>query len=90
MDADMTARAQIDALRVRIEQLERQVARLNDHAGIAEAPRPAAGASLEDEIVALLQQNNAIEAIVRYRDRTGSDLASAKSAVDRIRVARLG
>ena len=82
---DTFARAQIDALRRRVEDLEGQVARLSEAAGIPNPVTPAAvGTAMEDEIVALVQQGQTIQAIATYRDRTGSDLASAKAAVERI------
>lgn len=82
---DTFARSQIDALRRRVEDLEGQVARLSDAAGIPNNVAPAAeSTAMEDEIIALVQQGNTIQAIAMYRDRTDSDLASAKAAVDRI------
>lgn len=88
---DTFARSQIDALRHRVEELERQVARLSEAAGIESTLGLAAESSqMEDDIAALVQQGKTIEAIVMYREQTGADLVAAKAAVDRITAARLG
>ncbi len=85
-DQDPIARSQIHALRARVEDLERHLRRLYDQLGF-EVPtmNVSSGDAVEAEILPLLQQGNMIEAITTYRTATGSDLSSAKDAVERIK-----
>jgi hypothetical protein len=76
---DQWARAQIEALELRVAALEQQV--LGTEAA-AEARGPAPDS--DPEIVALLRDGKEIQAIKAYVDRTGADLAAAKAAVARI------
>jgi ribosomal protein L7/L12 len=45
---------------------------------------PQSDRDLEDEVVSLLEQGQKIEAIKRYRERTGVGLKGAKEAVERM------
>ncbi len=86
MTLDSIARSQVEALRVRVEELERSLRQVYDHLGL-EAPTMTAssGDEIAPEILALLHQGNTIQAITTYRDHTGADLASAKAAVERLK-----
>ena len=85
-DQDPIARSHIDALRVRVEDLERQLSGIYEHLGL-EAPTTvtSSGDAVESEILPLLQQGKAIEAITTYRSATGSDLPTAKAAVEKMK-----
>jgi len=64
---------------VRIAKLEQKVSELYKHLGIEE---PSGNEALSSEVMALLQQNNTIEAIKVHREQTGLDMAAAKAAID--------
>jgi ribosomal protein L7/L12 len=81
---DQFARAQIEALELRVAALERQ---LLGQEGAAAARPP--DASADPEIVSLLQDGKKIQAIKSYREKTGADLSAAKAAVERVE-AQLG
>ena len=82
---DQVAHSQIEALRVRVEDLERQLRDVYEHVGL-EPPGMVAGtgADLESQVLPLLQQGKPVQAIAAYRDATGADMASAKAAVERL------
>ena len=86
MDSDSIARSQIEALRARVEELERQLEYVFNHLGL-EAPDFTATAQddMVREILSLVRGGKEIDAIKLYRVRTGSDLGSAKEAVDRMK-----
>ncbi len=73
----------IAAVSRRIEAVEWNVARLLTQAGL-DWEEPPAPAGPDAEIVALVRAGNKLEAIKRYREMTGADLASAKVAVDQM------
>jgi ribosomal protein L7/L12 len=52
--------------------------------GQAARSGPLGDRDLEDEVVSLLEQGQKIEAIKRYRERTGVGLKEAKDAVERM------
>ena len=71
------------AVNRRIEAVEWNVARLLTQAGLNwEEPPPPEGP--DAEIVALVRAGNKIQAIKRYRELTGVDLATAEAAVDQM------
>ena len=73
----------LSAVNRRIEAVEWNVARLLTQAGLNwEEPPPPEGT--DAEIVALVQAGNKLEAIKRYRELTGADLATAKVAVEQL------
>ncbi len=73
----------LSAVNRRIEAVEWNVARLLTQAGLNwEEPPPQEGP--DAEIVALVQAGNKLEAIKRYRELTGADLATAKVAVEQM------
>lgn len=73
----------IAAVSRRIEAVEWNVARLLTQAGLP-WEEPPAPEGPDAEIVALVQAGNKLEAIKRYRELTGADLATAKQAVDQL------
>lgn len=73
----------IAAVSRRIEAVEWNVARLLTQAGL-QWEEPPAPEGPDAEIVALVQAGNKLEAIKRYRELTGADLATAKQAVDQL------
>ena len=73
----------IAAVSRRIEAVEWNVARLLTQAGLQwEEPPPPEGP--DAEIVALVRDGKKLEAIKRYRELTGADLATAKVAVEQL------
>ena len=78
----------------RLDELERKVDRLYEHTDIEQPQRwgfgdePGAGDVDTSDLELLVQQGNKIEAIKRYRERTGVGLKEAKDAIDRLDVGR--
>ena len=73
----------------RVERLEEQVAFLYQHLGLT-APG-AGGSSMDQELLALVDDGKKIHAIKRYRDLTGAGLKEAHDAVEELeRRYRLG
>jgi ribosomal protein L7/L12 len=68
----------------RVMQLEHQLAQVYRHLGLAMPPPEPLG-----EIAALIASGKKIEAVAKYRELRGGDLAEARAAVDDI-AARLG
>ena len=66
-------------LSFRISELERRLAHLYRHLGVAE---PVLGEGLSAEVQQALAAGNRIEAIKIQREQTGMDLAQAKAAVE--------
>ena len=73
----------IAAVSRRIEAVEWNGARLRTQAGL-QWQEPPAPEGPDAEIVALVAAGNKLEAIKRYRELTGADLATAKQAVDQL------
>ena len=71
------------AVNRRIEAVEWNVARLLTQGGLS-WEEPPAPEGPDAEIVALVRAGNKIEAIKRYRELTGADLATAKVAVEQL------
>jgi ribosomal protein L7/L12 len=83
----------------RIAELERKVAELYNHLGQGESPSagglvfasdaaPSVTAGDDPRLLELIGSGQKIEAIKRYRELTGSGLAEAKDAVERIEAGR--
>jgi ribosomal protein L7/L12 len=66
---------------LRISRLEREVAALYQHLGIAP---PQDSAVVSDEVRSLVSSGNKIHAIKLLREQQGLDLADAKRIVDEI------
>ncbi|MCB1018101.1 MAG: hypothetical protein KDB10_23650 [Acidimicrobiales bacterium] len=70
-------------LTTRLEAIEWNIARLLTQAGL-DWEQPPAPTGPDAEIVALVRAGKTIEAIKRYRELTGTDLATAKAAVEQM------
>ncbi|MCB1004092.1 MAG: hypothetical protein KDB35_07890 [Acidimicrobiales bacterium] len=70
-------------LNARLEAIEWNIARLLTQAGL-DWEQPPAPTGPDAEIVALVRAGKTIEAIKRYRELTGTDLATAKAAVEQM------
>jgi len=77
-------RAHLNQLTHRVYSLEQQVQFLARHLGVTLDELPSL-----DEVGELLRRGDKLEAIERYREMTGADLATAKAAVDEL-AAKLG
>ena len=79
---DDWARAQIETLRQRVDELERRVAGLTGEpfADLAEA------AQSDPEVVALVRDGRDMEAIRLYIAKVGGGLKEAKEAIERMKV----
>jgi ribosomal protein L7/L12 len=70
-------------LLTRISALERKVSKLYEHAGLAEpGDEELAGENVPPAVMEAIQAGNKTQAIQAHRDATGSDLATAKQAVE--------
>ena len=74
-------------LRMRVKELEGQVAFLYKHLGITYIPEP--GPDEDPRMIEFIKKGNLIEAIKIHRELNNSGLAEAKLAVEQIK-ARLG
>ncbi|MBK9923909.1 MAG: hypothetical protein IPP66_01330 [Anaerolineales bacterium] len=83
----MVTDAEIGALRMRVLELEGQVAFLYQHLGVTYIPKP--GPEADPRVIEQIKKGNLIEAIKIYRELSGSSLAEAKSAVEKVK-AQLG
>ena len=81
MDHDERARALIQMLEKRIEDLERQV--------FGEAKGPP-GPETDSELQEHLRNGDQLRAIKRYVELTGDSLGAAKAAVEQMAAGRLG
>jgi ribosomal protein L7/L12 len=79
-EIDSYARGQADLLRARIEELEGRVAALDGQTSSAAR----AASNVDPRIVDALREGKTIEAITIYRQLTGADLMTAKTAVEQI------
>ncbi len=70
-------------LRVRVAKLERVVASLLQHTGLAYTED--LRTNVPADVVALAREGNSIGAIKLYRELTGVDLKTAKEVVDSLR-----
>ena len=51
-------------------------------------PEPSVGHATDSDLLMLIREGRAIEAIKLYRERTGASLREAKDAIDRLRAAK--
>jgi len=79
----MVTEAEFGLLRMRLKELEGQVAFLYKHLGVTYIPEP--GPESDPRIIEQLKKGNMIEAIKIHRELTGSGLAEAKMAVEEIK-----
>ena len=73
----------ISLIRVRLKELEGQVAFLYKHLGITYIPEP--GPDEDPRIIEMVKQGNLLEAIKIHRELNGSSLVEAKMAVDQLK-----
>lgn len=85
MSMERSEREQLNNLTQKVATLEQQLAALYKHLGLTPPP-PAPSL---DQVAELIRSGNMLEAIKAYRQQTGSDLATAKAAVDQL-AAQLG
>ncbi len=78
-------REHLNALSLRVAQLEQQLAAVYQHLGLTLPTQP----SPLDAVAEQLRLGNKIEAIAIYRRQMNCDLATAKNAVDQL-AAQLG
>ena len=83
----MVTDAEFGVLRMRVKELEGQVAFLYQHLGVTYIPEP--GPESDPRVIEQIKKGNLIEAIKIYRELTDAGLAEAKSAVEQVK-ARLG
>lgn len=74
--------ATVSELLQRVSALERKVTHLYEIANRAEPDFDSS--TVSDEVLMLVQQDRAIEAIRLHREQTGLGLAEAKAAIDRL------
>jgi len=79
----MVTDAEVGVLRMRVKELESQVAFLYKHLGVTYIPEP--GPEADPRIIEHVKKGNMIEAIKIYRELTDAGLAEAKSAVEQIK-----
>jgi hypothetical protein len=72
--------AEIDVLglRNRIDRIETQIKKISDHLGI---PYDDGTADIPPEVVELVRADKRLQAMKKYADLTGADLATAKDVV---------
>jgi ribosomal protein L7/L12 len=72
----------------RLVALERKVAQIYEHLGIAEPAPAAATGDVDPRVLDAIQAGNEIEAIKFQREVTGAGLVEAKQAVEEIMAQR--
>jgi ribosomal protein L7/L12 len=83
----MVTDAEVGTLRMRVKQLEGQVAFLYQHLGVTYIPEP--GPESDPRVIEQIEKGNMIEAIKIYRELTDVGLAEAKMSVEQVK-AKLG
>jgi len=83
----MIADEDFGLLRLRVKELESQVAFLYKHLGVTYIPEP--GPDDDPRMIEYIKKGNLIEAIKIHRELNNSGLAEAKLAVEQIK-SRLG
>jgi len=83
----MIADEDFGLLRMRVKELEGQVAFLYKHLGVTYIPEP--GPDEDPRMIEYIKKGNLIEAIKIHRELNNSGLAEAKLAVEQIK-SRLG
>jgi ribosomal protein L7/L12 len=78
----MNLELELQDLQTRVATLEAQMSALLEHFGVMNRD----GDGLQDEIMRLVRANQKIEAIKRYRERTGASLLEAKNYVEGLRL----
>jgi hypothetical protein len=81
---DDYARAQIEALKRRIEDLEHHLRMVYEQTGLDTAVLFREEPQIDPQIVAMLRAGRMVQAIKVYADVHGADLITAKAAIERI------
>ncbi len=81
---DDFARAQIDALKRRVEDLEHNMRLVFEHSGLDPATLYREQPQVDPQIVEMLRAGRMVQAIKVYADTHGVDLMTAKVAIERI------
>lgn len=81
---DDFAHAQIDALKRRVEDLERHLRTVYEHLGLDASAIAPARAEVDPALAAMLRDGHMVQAIKHYAGVHGVDLMSAKVAIERI------
>ena len=81
---DDFARAQIEALKRRIEDLEHQMRMVYEQTGMDTAALHRDEPAIDPHLVEMLRAGRMVQAIKVYADTHGVDLMTAKTAIERI------
>jgi hypothetical protein len=81
---DDLARAQIQALRRRVEDLEHHLRMLYEHTGMDTAALRRDDPGIDPQIAEMLRAGRMVQAIKVYAEQHGVDLMTAKTAIERI------
>jgi hypothetical protein len=81
---DDFARAQIEALKRRVEDLEHHLRMVYEHTGLDTAVLVRDEPAVDPEVVEMLRAGRMVQAIKAYRDTHDVDLATAKAEIERI------
>ena len=81
---DTFARAQIEALTRRVEDLEHHLRMVYEHTGMDASTLFRDKPSADPQIVELLRSGRTVQAIKLYAEINGCDLMSAKVAIERM------
>jgi len=79
----MVTDEEVGLLRMRVKELEGQVAFLYKHIGVAYIPEP--GSNEDPRMIEFINKGNLIEAAKIYRELNNSSLAEAKIAVEELK-----
>jgi hypothetical protein len=79
----MVTDSEFGSLRLRVKELEGQLAFLYKHLGVTYIPEP--GPDEDPRIIEQIKKGNLIEAIKIHRELTGSGLAESKEAVEKLK-----
>jgi ribosomal protein L7/L12 len=81
---DDFARAQIEALKRRVEDLEHHMRLVYEHAGLDTSALHRDAPPVDPHLVEMLRAGRMVQAIKVYADTHGVDLMTAKTAIERI------
>jgi hypothetical protein len=81
---DDFARAQIQALQRRVDDLEHHMRMVYEHAGLDTSALHRDAPAVDPQLVEMLRAGRMVQAIKVYADQNGVDLMTAKQAIERI------
>ncbi len=85
----MVTDAEFSQLRSKVFELEAQIQFLYKHFGLTYVPDTSYDDSRDAQVIELIKEGNLIGAIKAHREAYGSDLVTAKNAVEALR-SRIG